>query len=120
MTQETLAVGAYGERLAVQHLLDQGMALLDRNWRAETGGEIDIIARDGNTLVFCEVKTRRGAGFGTPGEAVGTEKIRRLRRLAAQWLALSGLRPPEVRFDVVEILPQRKGATRVRHLRAAF
>jgi putative endonuclease len=119
MTQESSAVGAYGERLAVAHLVSEGMVVLDRNWRSPTG-EIDIIARDGNALVFCEVKTRRTDWFGTPAEAVGVDKVRRLRRLAAQWLALAGIRPNEVRFDVVSVLPQRRGATRVEHLRNAF
>jgi putative endonuclease len=120
MSHETLAVGAYGERLAVRHLLAQGMVLLDRNWRAAGGGELDIVARDGDALVFCEVKTRRGEGFGAPAEAVGVDKVRRLRRLASQWLEMSGLRPAEVRFDVISVLPQRKGATRVEHLKGAF
>lgn len=113
------AVGAYGERVAVAHLLNEGMVLLDRNWRC-TAGEVDIILRDGDTLVFCEVKTRRSDRFGTPAEAVGTTKIRRLRRLAAEWLSISGIRPAGVRFDVVSVLPQPAGAAHVEHLRGAF
>jgi putative endonuclease len=113
------AVGAYGERVAVTYLLAEGMVLLDRNWRG-TAGEIDIILRDGTTLVFCEVKTRRGNRFGTPAEALVPAKVRRLRRLAAQWLAESAVRPAEVRFDVVSVLPQRAGAARVEHVRGAF
>ena len=58
-SQETAAVGAYGERVAEAHLRAQGMVILDRNWRC-TAGELDIVARDGDVLVFCEVKTRRG------------------------------------------------------------
>lgn len=119
MTHERLAVGAYGERLAVAHLLTQGMVLLDRNWRCPAG-EIDIIARDGAALVFVEVKTRRSENFGSPAEAVIATKIKRLRRLAAQWLATSGLHPSEVRFDVVSVLPQPKGAARIEHLKGAF
>jgi putative endonuclease len=119
MTQERLAVGAYGERLAVAHLLGQGMVVLDRNWRCPAG-EIDIVARDGAALVFVEVKTRRSATHGSPAEAVVVSKIHRLRRLAAAWLANSGLRPGEVRFDVVSVLPQPKGAARVEHIKGAF
>lgn len=119
MTQERLAVGAYGERLAVAHLLAQGMVLLDRNWRC-SAGEIDIIARDGAALVFVEVKTRRSERFGAPAEAVAAGKIQRLRRLAALWLAATGVRPGEVRFDVVSVLSQPRGAARVEHLKGAF
>jgi putative endonuclease len=119
MTRAKDAVGAYGERVALAHLLNQGMVLLDRNWRCPAG-EIDIVLRDRGALVFCEVKTRRGERFGTPAEAVGPVKVNRLRRLAAQWMAATGLRPPEVRFDVVSVLAQPTGAAHVEHLRGAF
>jgi putative endonuclease len=119
MTTERRALGAYGERLAARHLQDQGLVLLDRNWRCPDG-EVDLVLRDGDDVVFCEVKTRRGGQFGTPAAAVGPRKIRKLRQLAHRWLAESGIRPREIRFDVVEVLPQRRGATRVAHIRAAF
>lgn len=119
MTKATRAVGVYGERLAAQHLTEAGMVLLDRNWRCGLG-EIDIIARDGDVLVFCEVKTRRGGGYGPPVEAVVAAKARRLRQLGAQWLKDHGVRPDEVRFDVVSVLPQPRGGARVEHLRGAF
>lgn len=119
MTNAKQAVGAYGERLASRHLVDAGLAVLDRNWRSATG-EVDIIARDGDVLVLCEVKTRRGLAFGPPAEAVDREKVARLRRLAAEWLAQTGVRPREVRFDVVEVFSPPRGAPRVRHVRAAF
>jgi putative endonuclease len=119
MTQAKDAVGAYGERVAVAHLVEQGMVVLDRNWRSRTG-EIDIVLRDGPDLVFCEVKTRRTDRFGSPAEAVTTAKVRRLRRLAAEWLAQAGLRVPTVRFDVVSVQPRSAGAAQVEHLRGAF
>jgi putative endonuclease len=119
MTRARRAVGAYGERLAERHLLDQGLVLLARNWRC-AGGEVDLILRDGDAIVFCEVKTRRSDRFGPPAAAVGFAKVRRLRRLAAQWLTESGEQHGEVRFDVVSVLPQPRGATRLEHLRAAF
>jgi putative endonuclease len=119
MTNVSQAVGAYGERLAVRHLVDAGLVVLDRNWRC-AAGEIDIIARDGDVLVFCEVKTRRGPGFGTPAEAVDRRKTTRLRRLAAQWLAEARLRPVDVRFDVVSVVTPRRGAPQVEHVRGAF
>jgi putative endonuclease len=119
MTQAKDAVGAYGERVAVRYLLDQGMVLLDRNWRCPFG-EIDAILREGDVLVFVEVKTRRGTRFGSPASAVVPAKVARLRRLGAQWLAQAGIHPPEIRFDVVEVLAQRSGPAVVEHLRGAF
>ena len=119
MTNARQAVGAYGERLAAQHLTEAGLVVLDRNWRSATG-EIDIIARDGDTLVICEVKTRRTAVYGAPAEAVTRRKVARLRRLAAEWLAQARVRPREVRFDVVEVFSPYRGAPRVVHIRRAF
>lgn len=112
-------MGAYGERVAAEHLVEAGLVVLDRNWRTATG-EIDIVAREGDVLVLCEVKTRRGPAFGTPAEAVGPRKMARLRRLAAEWLAQTGVRPREVRFDLVEVVAGRRGPARVRHIPAAF
>jgi putative endonuclease len=113
------AVGAYGERVAARHLTEAGLVVLARNWRC-AHGELDIIARDGPTLVFCEVKTRRGEQFGSPAEAVVPAKVRRIRQLASLWLAGSGLRPGEIRFDVLSVCPQPAGPARVEHLRGAF
>lgn len=119
MTKQTQAVGEYGERVAAQSLIDAGMVVLARNWRT-TSGEIDIVARDGDVLVLCEVKTRRGPWFGTPSEAIVRRKVARLRRLAGEWLALSRVRPGGVRFDVVEVYPRPRGASQVVHIRGAF
>jgi putative endonuclease len=119
MTKARQAIGAYGERLASRHLEDQGLVVLARNWRC-ADGEIDLILADGRDVVFCEVKTRRSSVFGSPAEAVGPAKVRRLRRLAARWLAEKRLGARDVRFDVVEVRPQRRGAALIEHLRAAF
>jgi putative endonuclease len=113
------SVGSYGERVAVAYLIDQGMVLLDRNWRCPDG-EIDAVLRDGDTLVIAEVKTRRGDRFGSPAEALVPAKVARLRRLAVRWLAQSRIHPREVRFDVVSVLPRPRGAAEVEHLRGAF
>jgi putative endonuclease len=119
MSMTTRAVGAYGERCAVRHLTDTGLRVVARNWR--TGqGELDIVAWDGDVLVFCEVKTRRRDTFGSPAEAVVAAKARRIRRLAVQFLQATGVRPREVRFDVVAVCLPRAGAAEVEHLRAAF
>ena len=119
MTKVRQAVGAHGERLAEQHLAARGMVVLARNWRCAEG-EIDLILRDGADVVFCEVKTRRGTRFGTPAEAIGPDKVRRLRALAARWLAQSSVRPREVRFDVVAVVREGRGPFEVEHVRAAF
>lgn len=119
MTLERRAVGAYGERCAVRHLVANGLRVVERNWRGPSG-EVDIIAWDGAVLVFCEVKTRRGTDFGSPAESVVPAKARRLRRLAAQWLERHQTHPEEVRFDVVSVFAPTRGAARVEHLRGAF
>lgn len=64
------AVGAYGERVAERFLQEAGLTVLDRNWRC-SAGELDLVLTDGPALVFCEVKTRSGLGYGDPAEAVG-------------------------------------------------
>ncbi len=111
------AVGRYGEDVAARHLTEQGFVVLHRNWRCELG-EIDIVARDGDCLVVCEVKTRRSPACGSPLEAVTPRKVARLRRLTARWLAASGLHPPHVRIDVVSVLRPPSGPAQVEHLRA--
>lgn len=109
------ALGRYGEGCAERHLLELGMVLLDRNWRCETG-EIDLVLRDGRVLVVCEVKTRSSNDFGHPHEAVTADKLRRLRRLGAAWLAAHELRVPEVRIDMVAVLRPRTGPAVVEHV----
>jgi putative endonuclease len=110
------SIGAYGERLAARRLVDDGMVLVDRNWRCEAG-EIDLVLRDGDVLVFCEVKTRASTAFGHPLEAVGRDKAARLRRLAGRWLHEHGVSAPGVRIDLVGVLLQERGASELTHLR---
>lgn len=109
-------LGAWGEQLATRHLIGEGMVVLDRNWRGD-GGELDLVLRDGNTLVVCEVKTRSSTGWGQPLEAVGREKAGRLRRLAGQWMASHAVRATDVRIDLVGILRTPHGPV-VEHVRA--
>ena len=109
-------LGAYGEALAARHLTEQGMVLLDRNWRCDMG-EIDLVLRDGRILVVCEVKTRSSLAFGAPLEAVTEQKAARLRRLAARWLADHEIRPDEVRIDLVGVLVPPSGPVEVDHVR---
>jgi putative endonuclease len=110
------ALGAYGEQVAATHLVAAGLTILERNWRCEIG-EIDIVARDGDTLVVCEVKTRSGTGFGSPFEAVTPLKAARLRRLAARWMLDRQIHPADVRIDLVGVLRPRRGAAQVEHVR---
>ena len=99
-------LGRFGEDVAAQHLEQAGLVLVERNWRCREG-EIDIVALDGTVLVFCEVKTRSGLGFGSPAEAVTPAKQRRLPVLAARWLADHPRPWAELRFDVVSVLRTR-------------
>jgi len=110
------ALGAYGEALAARHLQAAGMVLLDHNWRCP-GGELDLVLRDGDTLVFCEVKTRRSAAYGSPHEAVTPTKAARVRRAAARWLEAHDLQACHVRVDLVAVTAPRHGAAAVEHVR---
>ncbi len=114
-TDPRRTLGEYGERLAERYLRDRGLAVVDRNWRCARG-EIDLVARDGDCLVFCEVKTRRTARFGAPVEAVNWRKATRLRRLASAWLQVHDEHPARIRIDVIGILCPGDGPARVRHL----
>ncbi|TNF30037.1 MAG: YraN family protein [Deltaproteobacteria bacterium] len=107
MTEARRALGRRGEARARRYLRRHGLRLVARNWRCELG-ELDVIARDGDTVVFVEVRTASGDGFaGGPVYTVGPEKQRRLIRLARAWLRQSRWRPTAIRFDVVAV--RRRG-----------
>jgi putative endonuclease len=112
-------LGRWGEDLAVGYLEGAGLTVLARNWRC-AHGELDIVAVDGPTVVFCEVKTRTGPGFGDPAEALVPAKVRRIRRLAATWLAETSRGWPDLRFDVVSVVCRRGAEPTIEHLRGAF
>jgi putative endonuclease len=116
-TTATTALGRYGEELAVRRLTESGMSVLARNWRCGRTGEIDIVARDGDTVVVCEVKTRREGPFEHPMAAVTPTKADRLKRLAACWLDRHGGPPPDggVRIDLIGVVLPRRGAPVVTH-----
>lgn len=97
-------IGARGEQLAVEHLGGLGMTILARNWRCRYG-ELDVIAAeaDGRAVVFVEVKTRTGDGFGGLPEAVTPAKVRRIRRLAGLWLAQQDHSWAVLRIDVIGV-----------------
>ncbi len=102
------ALGRWGEARTQRWYRRHGYEVLERNWRCGRG-EVDLICQQGSLVVFCEVKTRSSVAYGMPAEAVGVEKQRRIRRLAAQWLAQqsavsSELGSRQIRFDVAEVL----------------
>lgn len=110
-------IGALGEDMAVEHLRSCGLRVLARNWRCRYG-ELDVVAAEGDhTLVFVEVKTRTGDGFGGLPEAVTPVKVRRVRRLAGLWLAGQDTRWDAVRIDVVGVRLGRHRDPEVLHLR---
>src|SRR6266511_1831467 len=101
-TDERQELGRLGEALAGDRLQAAGLRVVARNWRCREG-EIDLVAAGPGLLVFCEVKTRRGSGYGSPAAAVTPAKQARLRRLAAAYLAAIPTPPCRVRFDVVAV-----------------
>ena len=115
----TRLLGDKGERLAVRHLRQVGFKILDRNVRNRLG-EIDIIARDGDCVVFVEVKTRTSHAAGHPTEALTPFKQRQLTRVALTWLKSRGLLEHRARFDVVAITWQAPEKPSVQHYRSAF
>ena len=110
--------GAWGEDLALRYLTRRGYRLVERNYRKRRG-EIDLIVRNYDTLVFVEVKLRRSTGFGDPLEAVTARKQATIRSLAEQYLADNQPDFDTVRFDVVGILATQTG-TRIEHIKNAF
>ena len=119
MTTDKRAVGARGERLARRLLWRQGYRILHTNYRTCLG-EIDIVATEGDTLVFVEVRTRTTTAMGTPEESVGQDKRKRLERLAAQYILEQRLRDPAYRLDMVSVMLPKDGKVEVKLLRNAF
>ncbi len=121
MSEERQSLGRWGEEQAVLYLRRKGWTIVERNLGTPVG-EVDIIARQSNTLVFVEVKTRRSTAFGTPQEAVGPRKQRQILR-AAQWY-LTGQGAPggrlQPRFDVIAILAPPGGEMLLEHIVNAF
>jgi putative endonuclease len=118
MSCTRIALGKFGEDLACAELVRRGYAILARRYRSRFG-EIDIIARDGRTLVFVEVKARHGDAFGAGAESVTFVKRRRIVLLAQEYADRCGWQERPMRFDVVEI--QIRGAsTRVDVFANAF
>lgn len=116
----TAATGHQGEALALAYLLGQQYAIVEKNYR-KACGEVDIIAKDRDTLVFVEVKSRTSKAFGTPFEAVDARKQRQLSRIAHEYLHTHQLGEASARFDVIAVLlhPDNRPAT-IEHIKNAF
>ncbi|TMG49693.1 MAG: YraN family protein [Chloroflexi bacterium] len=111
-------LGISGEALAEDHLRGLGYEIVGRDVRTPLG-QLDLVARDGATLVFVEVKTRAGHGFGLPQESVDARKIRKLQQLALYYLKMRPHRGA-VRFDVVGLIVANGRLTRVDHIKNAI
>lgn len=118
MTKARQSLGAAGEQAACEHLAQQGLTVLERNFRCRLG-EIDIIARDGEHLVFCEVKTRREGGP-HPFLSVTQRKQRKLRQLGAYYLSRHHLEHLQPRFDAIAVHQAPDGTFAIEHLPNAF
>jgi putative endonuclease len=112
-------LGREGEDVAVRYLQRHRYRVLERGFRM-LRGEIDIIARDGATLVFIEVKTRQGTRFGVPEEAVTAAKQEQIRRIAQAYLNKTRNWDSPCRFDVIALEAEPDGRRTVRHLKDAF
>jgi putative endonuclease len=110
--------GKKGEDLAVAYLVEAGFRIIERNYRC-LFGEIDIVAQEGETLVFCEVKSRRSDAYGDPLLAVGYRKQKKISRISLHYLADKDLRQRPARFDVVAVMLLPAGH-RIELIRNAF
>jgi putative endonuclease len=111
---------AHGEKLACRFLRRKGYKIFYRNFKGRSGGEIDIVCRDHDTLVFVEVKTRTREDFGRPIEAVDQQKQKRISRGGLNWLRM--LDDPDIlfRFDVVEVIIAEGASPRLELIKNAF
>jgi putative endonuclease len=113
-----LLLGREGEKIAELYLQKKGYKLVQKNYRC-SGGELDLIVLDRKVIVFVEVKTRTGRGFGTPAEAVEGRKQQRMIRAAQVFLAEKGLQQRDARFDVVGVFWAGREPV-VEHIENAF
>lgn len=113
-------IGDLGERMAREWLWAHGCKVLYRNFRAPRGGEVDIVARDGRTLCFIEVKTRTRRSDGRPADAVDRAKQELIERGAREWLRLLNRNDIPCRYDIIEVILIEGERPDVTHLRNAF
>jgi len=119
MVEDNKSLGARGETIAVAYLKGQRFVILERNFRCK-GGEVDIVARDGKTLVFVEVKSRRNASYGPPQLSVTPFKQRQISKAALTWLAKNHHQDCSARFDVIAIMLREHEVPAIDHIRNAF
>lgn len=115
---ESLSFGRSSERMAEKFLRKNGYSVIESNYRCR-GGEIDIVAREKDYLVFCEVKARRTKNYGTPLEGVTPAKIHKIRKAAEHYLMKKKLTGRDVRFDVVTV-DESDGSPKLELIRNAF
>ncbi len=114
------ALGRRGEDLAHRYLQRQGYLVCARNWRTPSGVELDLVARDGDALVFVEVKTRHSGEHSAPDRAIDAEKQRHVARAAALYARHAKVEWLSVRFDVVSVIVENGSRPVVEHFRDAF
>jgi putative endonuclease len=114
-----LQSGQWGEKQAEEFLKRKGLKILGRRFRVTERDELDLVARDGEQLVFVEVKTRRNESYGRPADAVDRRKRHVLSRAAVRYLARLR-RPVYFRFDIVEVIGEPGAEPRIRHIESAF
>ncbi len=119
VSDNTAALGRFGEAAAASFLRTQGMKVLVRRFRSKSG-EIDLVCREGKGLVFVEVKARTRADFGRPEEAVERDQERRIVRAAMDYLRLIGDPPVAFRFDIVEVYLEPGAAPRLERVPDVF
>jgi len=116
---DNLTLGAQGEDIAAAFLKGQKYAIVERNYRCKAG-ELDIVAREGKTLVFVEVKTRSNTAFGPPQASVTPFKQRQISKAALTWLAQKKLHGTNARFDVIAIILRQHEVPAIEHIKNAF
>lgn len=119
MTNTSQELGRRGEEAAVAFLESKGIEIVDQNWKCSYG-EVDIIALDDHTLVFCEVKTRRSDISGLPDEAITLAKQKRYSRIAKVYTSRTETTFDAVRFDVISIYQYSDSQALLRYIRNAF
>ena len=119
MSQSTKKTGGAGEDLAAAVLVKKGFRLIERNYRYGKG-EIDIIAKDGDLLVFIEVKARKNLEFGPPELAITRGKQNQIKKIAAAYLYEKEIKDTQCRFDVVAIQFMPKQNPKINHIKNAF
>ncbi len=112
---QTSFVGKRGEEIAAHFLKKKGFSILETNFHSRVG-EIDIIAKSSETLVFVEVKTRTGKSFGTPAEAVTAKKLHAIISTAYYYLQMKNRKEENIRVDVIEVIKETTGEITINHL----